>query len=211
MLDWWNSLGSMGQIFALMAIPATLILVVQTIMLLFSVGGADDAELAGSGDSDTDFDINNDTDGDVDHDGSTPADGTAGLRLFTIRGIVTFFSIFGWVGLLLLRNGVNSGISLLVALVCGIVAMVLVAMAFAAFLKLQSNGTTDIKWAVGTTGTVYMTIPAKRKGKGKVNAVVGEKYTEFEAVTDDEKPIPTQASVTVVGVTGENTLVVIRK
>lgn len=213
MLDWWSSLGGLGQVFATIAIPATLILVVQTIMLLFSVGGANDAELADFSDGDAGFDMNGDgmIDADGSHDGDIHGDAAAGLRIFTIRGLVTFFSIFGWVGLLLLRYEVNGGISLLIALVCGIVAMVLVAMAFAAFLKLQSSGNSDIKWAVGTSGSVYMTIPAKRQGKGKVTAVVGEKYTEFDAVTDDEQPIATESSVTVVGVTGGNTLVVIRK
>ena len=41
MLEWWNSIGLVGQIYALIAIPSTLVLVIQTIMLIFGFGGDD--------------------------------------------------------------------------------------------------------------------------------------------------------------------------
>ena len=41
MMEWWNSIGLVGQIYAIIAIPATLVLVVQTILLIFGIGGDD--------------------------------------------------------------------------------------------------------------------------------------------------------------------------
>ena len=41
MIEWWNSMDLVGQIFALIAVPSTLVLVVQTILLLVGIGGDD--------------------------------------------------------------------------------------------------------------------------------------------------------------------------
>ena len=38
MIGWWNGLTDLQRIFALVGIPATLVLVVQTILLLFGLG-----------------------------------------------------------------------------------------------------------------------------------------------------------------------------
>ena len=49
MLNWWNSLDALQHFFAYVAIPATLILCIQTVLLLFGLGAGGDGEL----DSDT--------------------------------------------------------------------------------------------------------------------------------------------------------------
>ena len=38
LIDWWNSLSTAAQIFACMAIPATLILLIQTILAAQTIG-----------------------------------------------------------------------------------------------------------------------------------------------------------------------------
>ena len=38
MVDWWNTLSTAGQIFACVAIPATLVLLIQTVMMLIGLG-----------------------------------------------------------------------------------------------------------------------------------------------------------------------------
>ena len=60
MAAWWNSLTGLQQIFACIGIPATLVLVVQTILLLFGIGDGSDADV----DIDPDgFDISDAGDG----------------------------------------------------------------------------------------------------------------------------------------------------
>ena len=39
MVEWWMSLGSAGQVFACIAIPATLILFLQMILTIIGFGG----------------------------------------------------------------------------------------------------------------------------------------------------------------------------
>ena len=46
MMDWWNSLSSLSQIFYCIAIPSTLLLLIQTVLLFIGIG--DEADGAGA-------------------------------------------------------------------------------------------------------------------------------------------------------------------
>ena len=121
-VEWWNALGLITQIFYCIAIPATLVLVVQTILMFF---GLDD------GNADADFDVELDADADIDFDGDIDADidadipddidglygdeladtteiadleGFDSLRIFTVRGIISFLVMFGWVGVVMTES-----------------------------------------------------------------------------------------------------------
>ena len=75
-------------------------------------------------------------------------------------------------------------------------------------MRLQYNGTLDVRNAVGLSGTVYLTIPPARSETGKVTLLLQERLTQIDAVTDCETPIKTGAEVVVVGVSGKTTLIV---
>ena len=203
MAEWWMSLGSAGQVFACIAIPATLILFLQTVLTIIGLGGD-------GGDSEVD------TDGESDGIELDDADDTGesldgGLRVFTLRGIIAFFSVMGWVGAICAGNGLQLAWSVLISVASGFVAMVVIALLMRALFKLQYDGTEDIKDALGVSGTVYMRIPPARTGKGKINAIIQGKLCEKNAVTDEETMIERDEEVTVVGITGEETLIVRRK
>lgn len=236
---WWASLTWLEKIFAYVAFPATLLLLLQTLMLLFGLGndsdgdadadvdldgdGVPDLDLDGDGipDLDADFDADVDSDFDAGTDGDTDADTDvdagghsglfAGLKLFTLRGIVAFLAVCGWGGLWLLRMGMHPIFAVFLAIAMGFWAMLLMALFLRVALKLQNDGTLDFRNALGTAGTVYLTIPARRAGEGKVHVVVQDQLRELEAVTDEETPIPTGSEIVVVGLSGGNTLVVCRK
>lgn len=243
MAAWWATLTSLEQFYAILAIPATVILILQTALLL--IGGA-----LGHGDAhdmsaDHDVDIHDldahdldahvdihgwDAHGDV-HDFDTHADAHAdthdwdthgenhtdghthdsGLHLFTLRGIVGFFAVLGWTGLAMLRGGLPTVAAIALSLVFGILSLFAIAAIMKSFLKLQADGTLDLRNAVGLEGSVYLTIPSARSGKGKVTLVVQERYAELDAVTDDPTPIPTGDAVAVISLLDRNTLVVRRK
>ena len=46
MFEWWNALSTIQQVFYILAIPSTIILVLQTILLLFGIGGDHDADIS---------------------------------------------------------------------------------------------------------------------------------------------------------------------
>ena len=199
MIEWWNSLIGLEKVFAYIAIPATLIMIIQIILLLIGMDGHGDADV------DADGDIPVDSDGD-------PIDGIGdGLRLFTVRGVIIFFAIFGWSGLLLLSNGAGTALSIILAVLFGSIALVLTAYAMKLMMKLQYDGTVKASNTIGKSGTVYLTIPAERTGKGKVSIVVQEVLSEFDAMTDNNSPLLSGSEVVVLAVTGENTLIVAPK
>ena len=104
MLNWWNELMLTQQIFALIAIPSSLILVIQTLMLLF-----------GAGDNDMDADV--DADGDIEV-------GDDGLALFSVRGIMAMLCVMGWSAVALLETALPHIVSMLISIVLGFATMV---------------------------------------------------------------------------------------
>lgn len=208
MFQWLQSLDTLGIVFVCLALPASVILLIQIIMTLVGMGGGGDADF----DGDADFGGDAEPDGVFgDDDPAMPdADSFNGgaLNLFSFRGIIAFFVTFGWVGLAVESSGAPAWVSLLVGFAAGVLMMFAVALLLRALFRLQSDGTVNPRNAVGVSGTVYLTIPAKRGGKGKVNLLVQGAYREFDAVTDSEEPIKTGAEVTVRAVTGGDTLVV---
>lgn len=214
MTAWWDSLIFIEQIFVCIAVPATLIMLIQTIMLLVGAAGGDS-------DFDTDADTDLDMDFDTDFDGGgipdvyndySPADlADAGLRVFTVRGFIAFFTVFGWGALAVSRSGAAAGMSIFVGTVLGFCMMLIIGFILRFAAKLQSNGVIEITNALGVSGNAYLPIPPGREYPGKVSVLVQGRLTEYGAVTDEESTIPTGAEVVVVGVSGRNTLVVRRK
>ncbi len=226
---WWESLTLLQRVFACIAIPSTLLLIVQLVMTLIGLGDhegdldadgdgiPDDLELDADGIPDG---IDLDGDGipdiavaDLDHDGPDgehigPGESLGSLHLFTFRGITAFLAVWGWAVLAITRAGRPWLMGVLLGLVLGAAAMVLIALVMQMILRLQADGTVSLANAVGSGGEVYLSVPPLRSGEGKVNVVIQDTMTECAAVTDEAQPIPTGARVTVVGVTKERQLIV---
>lgn len=224
MIVWWETLGTVGQVFACVAIPSTVILFLQTILMLIGIGGhgvdsdsadldSGDADVGGGLDMDGDFDggdVNDGIFGEHDaHDGHDGSDG--GLRLFSFRGIIAFLCVLGWVGVLCARLQVAMPLTILFSAASGLAAMVLIALLFRLIYSLQADGTENIRNALGASGTVYLRIPPQRNGRGKVNLLLDGKLVEKEAVTDEEEMIAYGEQIVVVGISGGTELIVQRK
>lgn len=195
MIEWWNNMDLTGQIFALIAIPSTLVLVVQTVLLLFGIGG-DDIDSDG-------IDITGDGFGD------TPGDGGGdGLTLFSVRGIMAMASVGGWSGLVMHEAGINLMVTVLLATAFGFLALAGIALFMRLAMRLQQNGTLDLGYSIGRVGTVYIPIPANMSGSGKIHLSMQERFIEVDAVTVTERKLSTGESVRVVS-TNENGMVVV--
>ena len=194
---WWSSLDTFEQIIAIIAATSTVILIIQTVMSLFSFFdlGGDDID-AGSNLGD-----NSDNDSITEN----------GLKIFTHRGVVAFFSIFGWSALIFLRSDVSLFVSMLVAFLLGTVTMFIVAFLFRLMMKLQTDGNVDINTAIGKIGTVYIPIPPARNGTGKINAIISGRHIEYDAITDENETLKTGEQIVIVGVNEQNNFIVIRQ
>ncbi len=207
-MEWWNSLELASQVLYCIAIPSTLVLLIQTILMFLGLDEGADGE----------FDMNiGDTDlpdgvyGGGDVEGLDDISAFESLHVFTFRGIIAFFVIFGWVGIVMLSLDVSLPITLIVSILCGLATMVGIAYLLKLVMRLKSNGTSDNRNAVGTAGKVYLTIPPSRSGEGKVNIMLQGVYVERNAVTDEAESIPTGCEIIVVGTSGQTSLVVKRK
>jgi membrane protein implicated in regulation of membrane protease activity len=130
------------------------------------------------------------------------------LHLLSVQGILAFFMGFGWTGLLVLSlNGPQLVVATAAALVVGTVAMYLMARLMSALMKLQSSGNIDPRAAIGTEGTVYVTIPETGHGTGQVTLVINQKQRTYSAVSTAGE-LARNAKVRVIDVQGPNTLAV---
>lgn len=216
MLEWWNSMSITEQVFACIAIAATVILVIQSLLLLFGFGFGDSTDPGGADLDMPDWDVGDPgdlPDGDLSGDGFDspneigPGEGTDGLSLFTVRGIVAFFAVGGWTGLVLLKY-IHPALAVFLAFLAGTAALFGIALLFKYLLKLQDRGNLDIRNAVGKLGKVYIPIPPKGKGTGKIILTMQERLVELDAACTSDQTLPTGSLVRVCELLDEETVLV---
>ncbi|TCT11670.1 hypothetical protein EDC18_11515 [Natranaerovirga pectinivora] len=185
MQPWWESLDALQKFLYIIAFASTFILLIQS---LFSVFGLDQ---------------------DFEYDGGID-DFSADFQFFSIRGMIAFFTLFGWTGALLSQTPLSRFLIMTIALVAGLIGMVLVAFLFYSMTKLQQDGTFNYEYCVGQIGEVYLPIPGKRAFKGKIVITIHDRSIEADAITDEDETLSTGSIVKVIAVVNQSTLVVER-
>lgn len=187
-MEWFQSLSLLGKIYFWLGVAATAFLILQIVLMCFSAFGGD-------------LDIDGDGDIDVDTD--------SGVSVFTVKSVTAFFAVGAWAGLLtevLVPEGLE-WLSIIVAVVAGLIAMLAVVFLMRFLVRLQYNGTFDPDKLVGQRATVYVTIPPARSGKGKITLEAQGRFTEMDAVTDDSGKLSVNESVEIVSVENDCTVV----
>jgi membrane protein implicated in regulation of membrane protease activity len=143
------------------------------------------------------------------HGGDHGHDGVGGwfLSLLTFRTTVAALTFFG-LGGLAAGGALDWPWALAVALAAGAGALVLVGSLMRALGRLKADGTVRIEGAVGTTGTVYLSVPGNKAGKGKVTLLLQNRTMEYLAMTPTQD-LPTGAKVVVTAVLGTDTVEVV--
>jgi hypothetical protein len=190
MIEWYSSLTVLEQVYFWGGIVATLVLIIQIVLLCFSSFGGD-LDLDGDGDIDVDTD--------------------AGVSIFTVKSITAFFAVGCWAGLLtsvLVAENLQ-WLSVPVAVVAGIAAMAVVVLILRGMAKLQCDGAVQTEKLVGNRATVYVSIPAARGGRGKVTLTAQGRYMELDAVTDETERLNFNQVVEIIS--SENECVIVKK
>jgi len=175
---WWTSLDLYLKIMWSIAIPVSIIFVIQMIMTFLGMG--DHGDVSG--------------DADIDADTQVP------FQLFTFRNFVNFFLGFAWTGISLYEAIPNKVWLTLLSVFIGLVLVTIVMALLYALSKAIQSGNIDIHSAIGKTATVYFPIPAAGKGKGKIQVSVQQAVREYDAVSDAEETLPTGSMVRIMGV-----------
>lgn len=221
MTEWWGSLSTLVQVLYCIAVPSTLLLLLQTILSISGFGGDSDINISDTsgidmGDiSGADFgdvgDIGDIGDlGDVSDlsadvpDADIHVHGSySSLQLFTVQGIVAFLAVSGWVSIAALSSGVPSAGAIPLGLVAGFFAMYGIAKLVQISKKLTENGTIDFRNAIGENATVYIPIPPSGEGEGKVTLTLQGRFMECSAVSNESEMLKTGTAVRVTDLNGE--------
>lgn len=189
MTEWWTSLDLFMKILWSIAIATSLIFIIETILTFIGI----DHEI------DADFDTS--MDGGFESEPS--------MNLYTFRNLVNFLLGMSWTAILLKEKIASTALLMVIAVAVGVMLVAAVMYMFKWLSKMQQSGNIDVyKCAVGCIGKVYLTIPAQRKGAGKVQITINEAVREYDALTDSENELKTGASIKVIEVLDSSTLLV---
>ena len=190
MTEWWTSLDLFMKILWCIAIASSLIFIIETVLTFIGA----DVEM----DMDTDFDV---PDGGFEGDPS--------MNLYTFRNLVNFLLGMSWTAILLQEQIASKALLMIIAFAVGALLVFAVMMMFKGLSKMQQSGNIDVyKSAIGCNGKVYLTVPAERKGTGKVQININNSIREYDALTDSEDDLKTGTSIKVTEVLDTNTLLV---
>lgn len=194
---WWDNYTDLQQVLFIVAVTSTVIMIILILLMLI---GFDNSDFDGIDDLDVDFDIDSIND--------EPFSDIAGLKIFTIRGTLAFISMGSWVTILFIDIVDQVWLAGLIGAIAGLIAALLLAYALRQAMKLESSGNIVYQEAVGKHATVYLRIPKDKTGKGKVNLLLGGRYAEIDAMTEDKDDILVNQDVLVVGVYDQTILMV---
>ena len=185
MTEWWNSLLIEKQIFYAIGLLSIAILLLQILLVAIGVGHHGDADFSGHGDHDS------------------------GIGLLTVRTVTAFFVGFGWTGVIMLNHGYSIVIAIIAGTATGMVFLFTTWFLIHNLLRLQSGGgNVDYKNAIGTVGTVYVTIPAAETGGGQIELNIQGRLMMAEAYTKAASSLKPTSKARVVALIGESTLLV---
>ena len=170
MFDFLGSMDTTLRFFWIIAGIASLIFIIQTILVFIGIGG------------DTDFD-------EVTSAESVDDAGFGGV--FSFRNLINFLLGYGWSGVVFYER-ITSALWLhVVCIGIGLLFVAAFVIMFRQMMRLAHDGTFKTEECVGQIADVYLRIPAERAGHGKVQFSVKGTVHELDAVTDGKEMLPT--------------------
>jgi membrane protein implicated in regulation of membrane protease activity len=185
MEEFWLSLDVFEKVLWSIAIPSSIIFIIQTIMTFVGMDA---------------------------HDGAgAEFDGSEGdpspFQLFSFRNLINFLLGFSWAGISLSGNIESKTLVVIFSTLGGLLLVTVVMLIFYYMSKLGENGNIHTEDAIGKTAVVYVPISEKRSRAGKIQMSINGATCEFDALTDGDS-LKTGEPVTVQSVINGNLLLV---
>lgn len=181
-----ENLDTLLKTFWYVAIPTSIIFIIQTIMTFIGADSSDGL--------DADFD------GDL--------SGThAPFQLFSLRNLINFLLGFSWTGISFYSTIANKSILIIISLAVGFLFVYFFFVIIRQVQKLAEDNSFNITNTLNKSAEVYLTIPENKKGKGKIMISVNGAFHELEAMTENDK-ILSGSVVKVVKIENNNILIV---
>ncbi|MDR1056656.1 MAG: NfeD family protein [Prevotellaceae bacterium] len=159
---WWTSLDLFQKVMWCIAIPSSIIFIVQMIMTFAGM----------------------DSDGGLDIDAGEIHDGGMPFQLFTFRNLINFFLGFSWTAISLYYSIESKIVLTIIAALVGLFLVTVVMAIFYFMSRMEQSGNISINDTLGLTATVYYPISEARNRAGKVQISVRGAIREYDAITD---------------------------
>ncbi|MBI2257597.1 MAG: serine protease [Flavobacteriia bacterium] len=164
-MDFFDQMDVLERTFWFIALPSSLFFIIQTIMTFLG----SDASDGNVPDFDGDFDI-----------------GHAPFQLFSLRNLTHFLLGFSWTGISFYHYISSSVVLILLSLIVGLSFIALFFFLLKAIMKLGEDNTFQINQCLQKTATVYIKIPEKKSGVGKIQVSVNHTIQELSAITNGD-------------------------
>ncbi|GAB6121857.1 NfeD family protein [Dysgonomonas termitidis] len=181
MKEFFSSMDATQQFYWYVAIGASVIFIIQTIMTFIG--------------ADTDTGIDADFDGNLDGADSP-------FQLFSLRNLINFLLGFGWTGAVLYGSFESKIVVGIIAFLVGSLFIILFFLVMKGLMKLSEDNTFKIEDTIGKTADVYMNIPAAKSGKGKIFISINGSTHELPAITSCDMDIKSGSLVKVEAIEG---------
>jgi hypothetical protein len=181
---WWNELTLAKQLFYGIGLLAGLMSLLLAVLSMIGMEAHDSVDAIGS------------------------ADVGGGGGIFSVKPLTGFFLGFGWAGGMAMDYGLSVLAAIGVACLAGGALMVIVILMIRAIYSLRSDGTIQVKQAVGAVGTVYISLPANMASGGQVVVNFSGRQATFAALSTSDRPIASGEKVRVVSLVDNGTVLV---
>jgi len=181
-----ENLDPLLKTFWFIALPASVIFLVQTVMTFLGTDATDGLEA--------------DFEGDL-------TGSEAPFQLFSLRNLINFLLGFSWTGISFYSTISSKTLLILFAIAIGAVFVLLFFFIIIQVQKLAEDNSFKLSNTLNKTAEVYLTIPEHKKGKGKIMVSVNGAFHELEAMTEKER-IQSGSVVKVVRIENNTTLIV---
>lgn len=181
-----ENLDSLLKTFWYVAIPTSIIFIIQTIMTFVGADSTDG--------------IDADFDGDLGHT-------EAPFQLFSLRNLINFLLGFSWTGISFYTTIQNSLFLILLSLAIGVLFVYFFFIIIKQVQKLAEDNSFKISNTLNKTAEVYIPIPEKKSGKGKIMISINGAFHELDAMTENDR-IASNSIVKVVKIDNDNILLV---
>jgi membrane protein implicated in regulation of membrane protease activity len=181
-----DSLPTLLKSFWYIAIPTSIIFIIQAIITFTGL------DLADGFDADSHGDLSG---------------GDGDFQLFSLRNLINFLLGFSWTGISFYSTIGHKPLFLIItSLVVGVLFVIVFFLVIRQVQKLAEDNSFKISNTLNKTAEVYLTIPEHKKGKGKIMISVNGSFHELDAMTENEK-IPSGTVVKVIKI--ENSILIV--
>lgn len=185
-MDFLDNLDPLLRTFWYVAIPASVMFLIQTILTFIGSDSTDGLEA--------------DFDGDLD-------DGHGPFQLFSLRNLVNFLLGFGWTGISFYQLMDSKPLLIGLSLLIGVAFVYVFFLVIRQIQKLAEDNSFRITSTLAKTAEVYIPIPGHKEGRGKVLISINGAVHELDAISESER-IASNTLVKVVKVSNNQVLVV---